>query len=208
MVSTSWTTICGPPAILENLFASSPELGLAPKLRLPVGGAVHSAHLPRPDYNSIIGSSPAFNVSISAKTQLMSTSSCKPFESNDLKSLLFEMLEDISQNTLRLTAAVQALATSLPSKDNVRLVVVGPTSHMSLVHRGLEAHNNKVILVEQAELGSFENTLREGSKSIAIVGMSGRFPGGEGLDQFWETLQSGKDLHERVICSQLYSLKR
>lgn len=30
---------------------------------------------------------------------------------------------------------------------------------------------------------------------IAIVGMSGRFPGGANLDAFWDSLEKGLDLH-------------
>jgi naphtho-gamma-pyrone polyketide synthase len=33
---------------------------------------------------------------------------------------------------------------------------------------------------------------------IAIVGMSGRFPGAENLDQFWEVIRQGLDMHREV----------
>jgi hypothetical protein len=36
------------------------------------------------------------------------------------------------------------------------------------------------------------------SNLIAITGMSGRFPGAENLDQFWESLQAGENLYKEV----------
>ncbi|CZR53709.1 related to polyketide synthase [Phialocephala subalpina] len=33
---------------------------------------------------------------------------------------------------------------------------------------------------------------------IAIVGMSGRFPGCDSLDEFWKLLQEGKDMHQEI----------
>ncbi|RFU33276.1 hypothetical protein B7463_g3074, partial [Scytalidium lignicola] len=198
VISQSWTTMCGPPSVLENLFSHSPALGLAPKLRLPVGAAVHAPHLLRPDFDRIIGPSSIFDTLVSSKTQIMSTSSCKPFVAENLRMLLKQMLEDISQNTLQLTSTVQATALSLTSKGQVKMTVCGPTSHMSLVVRGFESHGIKVELDELAEIRTNRPSLREGSSAVAIVGMSGRFPGAEGIHQFWDIIQSGKELHEKV----------
>lgn len=36
------------------------------------------------------------------------------------------------------------------------------------------------------------------SEAIAVVGMSGRFPGGQDLEEFWDTLATGKDMHRSV----------
>lgn len=36
------------------------------------------------------------------------------------------------------------------------------------------------------------------SGSFAIIGMGGRFPGGDDLDSFWNVLEEGLDLHQPV----------
>jgi hypothetical protein len=109
------------------------------------------------------------------------------------------MIDDITQNTLLLTSTIKAIAANLPYKDKVTLTVVGPTSHTSLVVRGIESQNIKVALVDRAEiLPAACNVFREGSGSVAIVGMSGRFPGGENVNELWDVLQSGKDVHQQV----------
>ena len=173
-------------------------LGLAPKLRLPVGAAVHAAHLPRPDVNRIIGQSPTFDTPITSKTLIMSTSNCKPYVASSLRTLLEQMIEDITQNTLCLASTVQAVALNLTSKEKVTMTVCGPTSHVSLVMRGIESQNIKVKLVECPEVVPTGRSLREGSHAVAIVGMSGRFPGSENIHQFWDVLQDGKELHQKV----------
>ncbi|KAE9372741.1 putative polyketide synthase [Stipitochalara longipes BDJ] len=199
VVSQSWTTVCGPPTILEDLFAYSPVLRLAPKLRLPVGAAVHARHLPRPDISRIIGASATFDMSISSKIQIMSTSSSKVYNAQNLRTLLHQMIEDITQNTLYLTNTVKAIVANLPYKDKVTLTVVGPTSHMSLVVREIESQNIKVDLIDQAEILPADcNVFRGGSGSVAIVGMSGRFPGGENVNELWNVLQSGKDVYQQI----------
>lgn len=35
-------------------------------------------------------------------------------------------------------------------------------------------------------------------KSIAVVGMAGRFPGAQSVDELWEVLIEGRDLHQMV----------
>jgi hypothetical protein len=198
VISQSWTTVCGPPTTLESLFSYSPLLRLTPKLRLPIGLAVHAPHLVRPDFRRIIGSSALLDIPIRPKVQIMSTSNCKLYEEPNLQTLLHQMIEDIAQNTLHLTAAVQAIAAILPFKDKVTLTAVGPSNHISLVIRALEAKMIKVSIAENAETLPTNNSSRGGSGSVAIIGMSGRFPGAENIHEFWDIIESGKELHKRV----------
>ena len=43
---------------------------------------------------------------------------------------------------------------------------------------------------------------RGGSDLVAIVGMSGRFPGSENIEEFWNLLQSGATTHEEIPASR------
>ena len=204
VVSRTWTTIFGPPSVLSKLWSYSPELGLAPKLKLAAGAAVHAAHLPLLDMERIIGSSALLDAPIPSKAQIISSSTGTPFIAPDLRTLLYQMILDVTQNTLHLTNTVQAVVSSLKGKGDVELIVVGPTAHTSLVQSALQNADIKAILNSYAEAPLSACNLRGGSNKVAIVGMSGRFPGSENIHEFWETLKKGQDLHKKVSDHDLY----
>ena len=203
VVSRTWTTIFGPPSVLSRLWLFSPELGLAPKLKLAAGAAVHAAHLPELDMKKILGSSALLDAPILSEAQIISSSTGKSFVAPDLRNLLYQMILDITQNTLQLTKTVQAVVSDLQGKGDVELIVVGPTAHTNLVQSAFQDANIKVILTRQAKASPLANNIRDGSDQVAIVGMSGRFPGSENVQEFWETLQKGLDLHKKVSDNNL-----
>lgn len=196
--SRTWTTIFGPPSVLKELWLYSPELGLAPKLKLAANAAVHAAHLPMLDLGTIIGQSTLLKTHIPLKARIISSSTCKPYVTHDLGDLLYQMILDITQHTLLLTATVEGVISDLQGEADVDLIVVGPTAHTSLVQSALRCANFKVNLTHRAENVSPQCNFRAGSNLIAIVGMSGRFPGSDSIDQLWDTLQEGREFHEKV----------
>lgn len=198
VVSRTWTTIFGPPSVLAKLWLYSPELGLAPKLRLVIGAAVHAAHLPLLDIKRIIGSSALLDAPVTSKAQIISSSTGMPFVAPDLRTLLCKMIMDVTQNTLHLTNTVQAVVSDFEGKGDVELIAVGPTAHTSLVQSALQDADIKVVLTRHAETSPPVCSLRGGSDQVAIVGMSGRFPGSDNIQEFWEALQKGQDLHKEV----------
>lgn len=197
VTSRTWTTIFGPPTTLAQLWKECPQLGLAPKLKLIAGGAVHAAHLPPFNVERILGQSNLLNAAPRRNTHCVSSSTCQPYAASDLRSLLQFMLDDIMKNTLRLTEMVQRVVSDLRGHQ-IDLFVVGPTAHTSMVQDALQSAQLSVNLVRSAEVFSSVSSKREGSELIAIVGMSGRFPGGENIREFWNVLAQAQDLHEEV----------
>ena len=196
--SRTWTTVFGPPSVLAKLWSYSPELGLAPKLKLAANAAVHAAHLPMLDMEQVIGQSVLLKTPVPAKARIVSSSTGLPYEASDLGALLHQMILDITQNTLRLTDTVQSIVSELKGKGGVDLIVVGPTAHTKLVQGALQDANIKVNLILHAEALAPERDLRGGCDLVAIVGMSGRFPGSENVEEFWDTLQNGQVFHKKV----------
>ena len=184
---------------MSKLWQDCPELGLAPKLKLAAAGAVHAPHLPPLDANNVIGHSDLLATAIPSKPYVISSSTAKPYEGRDLGSLLHQMLADIGQNTLRLTDTIQELVMKLRGHDDIDLLVVGPTAHTTMVQEAIQSAKMNVNIIRQAETMTPAHSTREGSDLIAIVGMSGRFPGGgESLSHFWNMLLEGRDVHETV----------
>lgn len=136
--------------------------------------------------------------SLTSKVRIVSTSTCTPFVASDLGTLLYEMILDIAQNVLRLTDSVQTIVSDLQKMGTVDLVVLGPTAHTSLVQSALREKYINVSLISEPEAPVSDHDLRAGSDLVAIVGMSGRFPGGDNVHDFWEALQKGQDLHQRA----------
>lgn len=198
VASKTWTTIFGPPSTLDKLWIHSPQLGLAPKLKLNAFSAVHAAHLPMLDMERIIGESPLLMTPLTSKVRIVSSSTCAPFVASDLGTLLYEMVLDVAQNTLRLTDTVQTIVSDLRKIGEVDLVVLGPTAHTSLVQGALREKYINVNLISEPEAPVSSQDLRSGSGLIAIVGMSGRFPGSENVYDFWETLQKGTDFAQKA----------
>ncbi|KAI9728586.1 MAG: Type I Iterative PKS [Cirrosporium novae-zelandiae] len=198
VISRTWTTIFGPPSVLARLWSYSSDLTLAPKLKIAAAAAVHAAHLPLPDLEKIVGTSPLLDTPVPAKASIISSSTCKPFEASNLRELLYLMIQDVTQNTLRMEATVQAVISKIIGKGDVKLTAVGPTNHTTLVQRNLQNSGLNVTLTDAVKPLPTAENVRGGSDLIAIVGMSGRFPGGNNLPEFWETLRSGADVHQQI----------
>jgi len=127
----------------------------------------------------------------------MSTGSGKPFVANSLRALLYQVIDDVLENPLYWTKTVQNVISSLDTAE-LSLTSFGPTNVVKSLRRTLEAAGVKVT-----ETGEVTPTvpinMRGGSGHIAIVGMSGRFPGGADLEEFWkEVLEKGRDMHSKV----------
>ena len=135
---------------------------------------------------------------LTSKVRIVSSSTCASFVASDLGTLLYEMILDIAQNTLRLTDTVQTIVSDLQKIGEVDLVVVGPTAHTSLVQGALREKYINVQVVSEPEAPESTHDLRGGSGLVAIVGMSGRFPGGDNVHDFWNALQKGQDMHQKA----------
>jgi len=203
--ANSSATISGPPSTLELLFSDSAVLSSSRKVKLPIAAAYHARHLGDPDIDRIIGKTPLLDDFPTKGAQIISTSSGKPIIVNNLRELLHHVIVDILQEPLNWTKVIHAVTSSL-SKGQARLTAVGPTNVTKSLYHALTTAGIKVS--ETGELQPSPATqIREGSGAIAIVGMSGRFPGGETLEEFWKVLEDGLDLHKKVNrISFLYSV--
>ena len=90
-------------------------------------------------------------------------------------------------------------------KADIKLTTIGPTNVTKSLCRTLEAANIKVA--ESAEIITSQPRVCSESGAVAIVGMSGRFPGGADLKEFWDTLESGRDTAKKVSLGPRGSVK-
>jgi naphtho-gamma-pyrone polyketide synthase len=153
------------------------------------------------DIGTIIGGLSRFST-YSVNGCVNSTRHGKRFLASNLQDLLVEVIEDILLQPLRwnkVIAEVIAQITSVQCKK-IAILPFGPANTSKTLVKGLlEAGITTDIKNTNKSRSLVSSNPRNGD--IAIVGMSGRFPGGENLEEFWKTLLDGLDLHKKVCCS-------
>ena len=197
VVAKGWLTLMGPPTTAESLWAWSPDLSQAPRINIDLGGLVHGEHLPELDLERVIGNSPLLDTPITPKARMLSPFTCEPYEVSDLRSLLEEIIPDIAQNILYLSRTLEAAISNMDSSKKINLVVVGFTGHQAFAQRALEAKGFQYGVASHSESQTTESA-RGGSDLIAIVGMSGRFPGSGSIEGFWQDLLDGKNHVKKI----------
>ena len=197
--SSTWCTVSGPPSVLTRLWCSSNAIGQAPRLGLPADAAVHSPHLPFLDTDKIFAQSAMFlTTPVPDRVRIISPYDGEPYSSSNLRDLLLAMIQDISYNHMDLVQTFQKAASGFRGVKDVDLMVIGPTAHASSVQTALEENGLNVNVTNSIEDLVSHVSKRDGSGLIAVVGMSGRFPGSENIQAFWESLQLGQDFHCEV----------
>lgn len=174
------------------MYAPVTELSLTSAL------AVHAPHLPKLDTQKVVGRSTLLATVVEKDVSLVSSGSRKGYPSMRLDDLLHQILEDIGNNAVEINEALRKLTSELSGAGNITLVVPGSTPYTTLVREVLQNDSFNIALADRPHDKTIMQRNREGSNLIAIVGMSGRFPGGEDLQKFWATLAQGRDVHEQV----------
>ncbi len=106
---------------------------------------------------------------------------------------------DILRNTLDMKGMIEASISSISMQKgrSINLHVLGLTPHQSLVQSILKDHGIEATILDHASRQP-KPELRGGSDLIAIVGMSGRFPGSDSVCDFWKSLLDAQDFHKPV----------
>lgn len=176
----------------------SKELDQAPKIPTDTDGAVHTDYIPRFDIDKVLGNSPLLDTPITSKARIISPASCEVYTHASLRSLLAEIMIDIAHNVLHINQTIEECVSGLIGKGPVNLAVAGPTGHLAAVERVFQ--NNQVEYhYRQHQSPQFGIKSRAGSDLIAIVGMSGRFPGSDTVESFFEDLLKGNGQIQKVL---------
>jgi hypothetical protein len=141
-----------------------------------------------------------------AKARMISPGSCVRYQHLTLGSLLEEVVEDIAHNVLYVTESIRGCVSNLDRKSKVKLTMMGPTNHLGSIKHALKTCRIEYQLNQPSVVMSNEMA-RSGSDLIAIVGMSGRFPGSETVEGFWEDLIAGK-CHIKEVCRGIQDRER
>jgi hypothetical protein len=195
--ATSWATIFGPPSVLRKLVASSTALRNSNVVMLPALGPAHAPHLRSPDLEYMIGKARFLEKRVKSNYQLISGSTNRPMVGPNLKQLLQHILEDIFQHTANPERVFEAGISFLNREQDTSLFVLGNTSYLPSFKRTLQKKRVKVAIKSNSSTQErLENHVV--SESVAIVGMSGRFPGSDTVGELWASIMERKEFHKKV----------
>jgi hypothetical protein len=183
---------------LEKLIASSTALKNSHTVKLPAFGPVHAAHLGSPDFKYMIGETYLLEKRVKPNYQLISGSTNRPLVGPILRNLLQHCLEDIFQHCTNPELVFQAGISLLKREQETSLFTLGTTSYLPSFKRMLQRKRLKVAIKPQETFQS-----HVGSDSIAIVGMSGRFPGSDTVEELWASIMERKEFHKKVRSTEL-----
>lgn len=196
VVSARWATLFGCPSSLSRLKSFSPAINDAPRISTLAKGWVHTPYLPDINFHEILAeSSSILETPIHSDRAIMSsTRTGCPYQHARLRDLLIEIMEDIVTNKIHLDQCVESCVARLESTPEIRITAFGPSYVVGTLTASLQARSLTFVVdtleslnkrqIDKGELGYTDE--------IAIVGMSGRFPGNDTVEGFWKDLVDGK----------------
>ncbi|PSN64200.1 ketoacyl-synt-domain-containing protein [Corynespora cassiicola Philippines] len=198
-VDDGWQTVIGPPSVLKQFFGSCTEVKTMPRQKLRISSLTHALEsLDEEEVNYILGDSTLLNANVLPQYVLLSLGNTAEYKCTLWRDLLSQVVRDIGTKPLMLQKGLQALHGRLDINHHVALKVMAPTFHLSVVSGFLEQHGRTVKVVHEPSSWVQERDQIDYTGKVAIVGMSGRYPGSDGLKEFWKTIVDGKMMHSEV----------
>ena len=200
-------SVSGPPSRIQRLFEEVPFFRQSNFLRMPCyGGPIHSDHIFDEEHVSSIVKDSHSNYPPQA--QVISPGTGQPFTATNATELFRQIVKYLLTEEVCWEKAVKFAAEWAKSH--------GAGHHRMYAFRTAQQVQDVIVAIEAATENQSVSTVdmmawlfaapepnvrSSGSlqSKIAIVGMACRFPGGANdIDLYWDLLQSGRDVHEKV----------
>ena len=193
--------ISGPPPMLDQLFVKSPFFAKLTRRSLRIASAHHAPHLMALDTQPL--AQLVDHLAILRSVEVLCSSSGQALEYASIADLASKIIEGISQATLDINAmtraVVERLSLSGPHLASPQTILLGQGPYGTTLAREVTAQgsdsNSPVHVQPSLNMGAFNDN------AIAIIGVAGRFPGGDDLEDFWRVIREAKDEHEEVSTS-------
>lgn len=218
-ISTIWptsVTISGPPPTLSQLKI---HLNSNTNLSYSTGhsfGPHHAPHLHKlikaEDFLDLKWLSGQDLAKLHTQSNALSTRNGDFYHASSIQELYTQVITDIlvsHEDLAALFAHNKDILSSMPAGS--RLLIFGPLSNQEPIMLALQSHlppSCIETLIRGPSFLSVSNRTNNGTQEkecIAIVGMSGRFPGAENLEEFWKIIKEGLDMHKEVCQASVTS---
>lgn len=206
-------TITGPPSSLAKL-TSSDEFKNVKYKDIPIFAPYHAKHLfSQEDVRAAVGLLAESESASLSNVPILSASHGQVLGVNNFHALLEAAVEGILLREINWTQILGGIQTTFEGfkTPQLRIIPFG-TAADQLIQSGLKQTTlgSSQTAPPSGSTPSFkqepsfspsppEATSAPGKRSkIAIVGMSGRFPGANSTEAFWDLLREGLDVHKEV----------
>ncbi|CAG8971037.1 hypothetical protein HYALB_00005275 [Hymenoscyphus albidus] len=190
-----WSTVIGPPSVLEFVIHKCPALKNLPKNELSIHALQHVVTVSQADLEWMVGDSALHNIPILPDFNVWGMD-----EPHAAYGCWGDLLRAVVLQVLSLPLDIKKVIGQLNTwlgTGNVHcdVKVIGPSSHLGYLASAMKGAGNTTTLHTDKSL---EGTGLPKSDRIAIVGMTGRGPGSDNLEEFWNVIMSKQDLCREV----------
>ncbi len=196
----------GPPSTLDTL-AKTSNLGQSiTSTPTPSKCLLYGSHLPPVDTAKVLCISSGREACIIQRSPYSVHSPAGSLSAGTFGELLRLTVSEISHKLMQVEETFRTVATALQKTggSEVVLTTVGSTWDASTFQDILHHHDQSVHIGEFSPCPKpFGDDLSSiPSDAIAVVGMSGRFPESDTLDELWSLLETGTTTHQEIPSSR------
>jgi zearalenone synthase (nonreducing iterative type I polyketide synthase) len=199
VVGPGWNTVIGSPSVLRLIMNQCPAVKNLAKNPLPIKALQHTMNtLTTSDIDYMVGDCATFleRKLVCPNPRIWGMDNTEASYTN-CRELLAAICSQVLARPLNIVQVVEKLNSKVGGAGAAKIIQVGPSSHASHVASVLKASGKDVSIQDQHSLVESE-TESFMTGRIAIVGMAGRGPGSDNVDEFWEVIMSKQDLCTEV----------
>ncbi|KAL2818236.1 hypothetical protein BDW59DRAFT_175214 [Aspergillus cavernicola] len=209
-VGLNSVTVSGSPPALSRFTETLTKSEPGKRVReLPVYGAYHASHihgvLDFPSFLNRAGVDPEFLLSFPTRKTLLCPLTGRPVNAPNALGLFKSVVHHTLQAPLRFDMVVDECVARIQANGttSITLDVVGPTTAAEGLAAALRSRTEAAVVTRdlialESRKDQFQPSGAYNNAPLAIVGVSGRFPGAESAEELWSILEAGLDMH-RVI---------
>ena len=198
--------VFGPPSTLDTLVKTSDLGGSITSTPTPSKCLLYGSHLPPVDIAKVVCISPAREAYSIQRSLYSVHSPADSLSAGTFGELLRLTVSEIAHKSMHVEETFRAVVTALQKmgSSEISLTTVGSTWYASTFQDILHQHNQNVRIGDFPPIPKpFGDDLSSvPSDAIAIVGMSGRFPESDTLEELWHLLETGTTTHQEIPASR------
>ncbi|KAK8134346.1 hypothetical protein PG984_006358 [Apiospora sp. TS-2023a] len=196
IIGDRWSTVIGPPSILTLIMSRCAALKDCPKNQLDIRAMQHTLDITDDDVAYVVGSSPFLDTPLCPGYKIWGFDDPNATYST-WGDLLRAAVRQVLSRPLDILQVLGDLKKHLGDSPQVDLKIMGPSSHTTYLVKTLQIPGRNISISNHLE---GQETIADADTGgrIAIVGMGGKGPGSDDLEEFWNVILAGQDLHEEI----------
>ncbi|KAL2401278.1 Non-reducing polyketide synthase curS2 [Exophiala dermatitidis] len=195
VTGNGWSTVIGPPSVLNLFFQQCPAVRNLAHNPAEIRSLQHTLAISDAEISAMVGDDTAvLERPLRCPNHALWGMDESEASYATWRDLLMAVCDQVLARPLDITQVVGGLVSRLDGLDTVRIIQPGSCSHAPYLATALKTAGKNVLVRDQHSLLDGDDTgssLMAGR--IAIVGMAGRGPKSDNVDQFWDVIMSKQD---------------